>query len=46
MIINNKIILLIFSILVVMLFSTHNIQGIFKSESSEELKLMKTNYMG
>ena len=46
MIINNKIILLIFSILVVMLFSTHNIQGIFKSESSEEFKTYENQLYG
>ena len=46
MIINNKIILLIFSSLVVMLFSTHNIQGIFKSESSEEFKTYKNQLYG
>ena len=46
MIINNKIIVLIFSSLVVMLFSTHNIQGIFKSESSEEFKTYKNQLYG
>ena len=46
MIINNKIILLIFSSLVVMLFSTHNIQGIFKSESSEEFKTYENPLYG
>ena len=46
MIINNKIIVLIFSSLVVMLFSTHNIQGIFKSESSEEFKTYENPLYG
>ena len=46
MIINNKIIILIFSSLVVMLFSTHNIQGIFKSESSEEFKTYENPLYG
>jgi len=46
MIINNKIIVLIFSSLVVMLFSTHNIQGIFKSESSEEFKTYENQLYG
>lgn len=44
----NKIIVLvcIFSSLVVMLFSTHNIQGIFKSESSEEFKTYENPLYG
>ena len=46
MIINNKLIVLIFSSLVVMLFSTHNIQGIFKSESSEEFKTYENPLYG
>lgn len=46
MIINNKIIVLIFSSLIVMLFSTHNIQGIFKSESSEEFKTYENPLYG
>jgi hypothetical protein len=48
MVINHKIIVLvcIFSSLVVMLFSTHNIQGIFKSESSEEFKTYENPLYG
>lgn len=48
MVINNKLIVLvcIFSSLVVMLFSTHNIQGIFKSESSEEFKTYENPLYG
>jgi len=48
MVINNKIIVLvcIFSSSVVMLFSTHNIQGIFKSESSEEFKTYENPLYG
>ncbi|MGZ5470422.1 MAG: PsbP-related protein [Nitrososphaeraceae archaeon] len=48
MVINNRITVLvcIFSSLVVMLFSTHNIQGIFKSESSEEFKTYENPLYG
>ena len=48
MVINHKIIVLvcIFSSLVVMLFSTNNIQGIFKSESSEEFKTYENPLYG
>jgi hypothetical protein len=48
MVINNKLIVLvcIFSSLVVVLFSTHNIQGIFKSVSSEEFKTYKNSLYG
>ena len=48
MVINHKIIVLvcIFSSLVVMLFSTHNIQGIFKSESSKEFKTYENPLYG
>lgn len=46
MIISNKIIVFIFSSLGVMLFSTHNIQGIFKSESSEEFKTYENPLYG
>ncbi len=48
MVINNKIIVLvcIFFSSVVMLFSTHNIQGIFKSESSEEFKTYENPLYG
>ena len=48
MVINHKIIVLvcIFSSLVVMLFSTHNIQGVFKSESSEEFKTYENPLYG
>ncbi len=48
MVINNKLIVLvcISSSLVIMLLSTHNIHGIFKSESSEEFKTYENPLYG